>query len=107
LPPRFENLVGALGGMDESVPNKSSFTRARQRLGAFSADDQEAAPMTHPRPGGSAIVDGQGTARSVGSPVPAAARRRRPTRNLLQPSWSHASSLPLVVAKPAREDFSL
>ncbi|MGP4105237.1 transposase domain-containing protein [Nonomuraea sp. KM90] len=29
-----ENLVGALGGMDQSVPNKSSFTRARQRLGA-------------------------------------------------------------------------
>ena len=29
-----ENLVGALEGMDEAVPNKSSFTRARQRLGA-------------------------------------------------------------------------
>jgi hypothetical protein len=29
-----ENLVGALGGMDEAIPNKSSFTRARQRLGA-------------------------------------------------------------------------
>ena len=28
-----ENLVGALGGLDESVPNRSSFTRARQRLG--------------------------------------------------------------------------
>jgi hypothetical protein len=28
-----ENLVGALGGMDETVPNRSSFTRARQRLG--------------------------------------------------------------------------
>ena len=28
-----ENLVGAFGGMDESIPNKSSFTRARQRLG--------------------------------------------------------------------------
>ena len=28
-----ENLVGALGGMDERVPNRSSFTRARQRLG--------------------------------------------------------------------------
>jgi len=29
-----ENLVGALDGMDETIPNKSSFTRARQRLGA-------------------------------------------------------------------------
>ena len=29
-----ENLVGALGPMGEAVPNKSSFTRARQRLGA-------------------------------------------------------------------------
>jgi hypothetical protein len=29
-----ENLVGALDEMDEAVPNKSSFTRARQRLGA-------------------------------------------------------------------------
>ncbi|MGP4092687.1 IS4 family transposase [Streptomyces sp. KR55] len=29
-----ENLVGALGEMDQSVPNKSSFTRARQQLGA-------------------------------------------------------------------------
>ena len=29
-----ENLVGALAGMDEAIPNKSSFTRARQRLGA-------------------------------------------------------------------------
>jgi hypothetical protein len=28
-----ENLVGALGGMGEAVPNRSSFTRARQRLG--------------------------------------------------------------------------
>ncbi|MCX5205810.1 IS4 family transposase [Streptomyces sp. NBC_00237] len=28
-----ENLVGALDGMDETIPNKSSFTRARQRLG--------------------------------------------------------------------------
>ena len=29
-----ENLVGALEGLDEAIPNKSSFTRARQRLGA-------------------------------------------------------------------------
>jgi Insertion element 4 transposase N-terminal len=29
-----ENLVGALEGMDEAIPNKSAFTRARQRLGA-------------------------------------------------------------------------
>jgi hypothetical protein len=29
-----ENLVGALGEMDQSAPNKSSFTRARQQLGA-------------------------------------------------------------------------
>src|SRR6266478_835382 len=29
-----ENLVGALEGMDEAIPNKCSFTRARQRLGA-------------------------------------------------------------------------
>src|ERR1700730_15390667 len=28
-----ENLVGALEGMDEAIPNRSSFTRARQRLG--------------------------------------------------------------------------
>jgi hypothetical protein len=28
-----ENLVGALGEMDMSIPNRSSFTRARQRLG--------------------------------------------------------------------------
>jgi hypothetical protein len=28
-----ENLVGALGGLDESIPNRSSFTRARRRLG--------------------------------------------------------------------------
>lgn len=28
-----ENLVGALEGMDEAIPNKSSFTRARKRLG--------------------------------------------------------------------------
>ena len=26
--------MGALEGMDEAIPNKSSFTRARQRLGA-------------------------------------------------------------------------
>jgi transposase IS4-like protein/DDE family transposase len=29
-----ENLVGALEPMDEAVPNRSSFTRGRQRLGA-------------------------------------------------------------------------
>jgi len=29
-----ENLAGALEGMDEAIPDKSSFTRARQRLGA-------------------------------------------------------------------------
>ena len=29
-----ENLVGALEGMDEAIPARSSFTRARQRLGA-------------------------------------------------------------------------
>ena len=29
-----ENLAGALEGMDEAIPNRSSFTRARQRLGA-------------------------------------------------------------------------
>jgi len=29
-----ENLVGVLEGMDEAIPNRSSFTRARQRLGA-------------------------------------------------------------------------
>jgi hypothetical protein len=29
-----ENLVGSLEGMDEAIPNRSSFTRARQRLGA-------------------------------------------------------------------------
>ena len=29
-----ENLVGALEGMDEAIPDRSSFTRARQRLGA-------------------------------------------------------------------------
>jgi hypothetical protein len=29
-----ENLVGALGEMDQSIPNKSSITRARQQLGA-------------------------------------------------------------------------
>ncbi|MFC4517761.1 IS4 family transposase [Streptomyces ehimensis] len=29
-----ENLVGTLGEMDRSIPNKSSFTRARQQLGA-------------------------------------------------------------------------
>ncbi|MFJ4740807.1 transposase domain-containing protein [Streptomyces sp. NPDC088775] len=29
-----ENLVGALGEMDQSVPNKSSFARARQQLGS-------------------------------------------------------------------------
>ncbi|MFD8726348.1 IS4 family transposase [Streptomyces sp. NPDC059629] len=29
-----ENLVGTLGRMDQSIPNKSSFTRARQQLGA-------------------------------------------------------------------------
>src|SRR5579859_7534546 len=29
-----ENLAGALEGMDEAVPDGSSFTRARQRLGA-------------------------------------------------------------------------
>ncbi|WP_414170573.1 IS4 family transposase [Streptoverticillium reticulum] len=28
-----ENLVGALEGMDETIPNRASFTRARQRLG--------------------------------------------------------------------------
>src|SRR5579859_156259 len=28
-----ENLVGALEGMHETVPNRASFTRARQRLG--------------------------------------------------------------------------
>jgi len=28
-----ENLVGALDGMDEAIPNKSNFTRARARLG--------------------------------------------------------------------------
>src|SRR5215472_929360 len=29
-----EDLAGALEGMDEAIPNKSSFTRARRRLGA-------------------------------------------------------------------------
>src|SRR5215467_30579 len=29
-----EDLVGALEGMDEAIPDRSSFTRARQRLGA-------------------------------------------------------------------------
>src|ERR1700746_627497 len=29
-----ENLVGSLEGMDEASPDRSSFTRARQRLGA-------------------------------------------------------------------------
>src|ERR1700722_7540904 len=29
-----ENLGGGLEGMDEAIPNRSSFTRARQRLGA-------------------------------------------------------------------------
>jgi hypothetical protein len=29
-----ENLVGALEGVDEAIPNRSSFTQARQRLGA-------------------------------------------------------------------------
>jgi hypothetical protein len=29
-----ENLVGTLGQLDQSIPNKSSFTRARQQLGA-------------------------------------------------------------------------
>ena len=29
-----ENLVGGIGGMAGSIPNKSSFTRARQRLGS-------------------------------------------------------------------------
>jgi Insertion element 4 transposase N-terminal/Transposase DDE domain len=29
-----ENLVGALEGMEEAIPDRSSFTRARQRLGA-------------------------------------------------------------------------
>ncbi|MFE2188642.1 transposase domain-containing protein [Streptomyces sp. NPDC059455] len=29
-----ENLVGAMGEMDQAVPNKSSFTRARQQLGS-------------------------------------------------------------------------
>src|ERR1700730_316631 len=29
-----EHLVGALEGMDEAIPARSSFTRARQRLGA-------------------------------------------------------------------------
>jgi hypothetical protein len=29
-----ENLVGALEGMDGAIPDRSSFTRARQRLGA-------------------------------------------------------------------------
>ena len=29
-----ENLVGALEGMYEAIPNSSSFTRARQRLRA-------------------------------------------------------------------------
>lgn len=28
-----ENLAGALEGMDEAIPDKSSFTQARQRLG--------------------------------------------------------------------------
>src|SRR5262249_4970426 len=28
-----ENLVGAIPGMGDAIPNRSSFTRARQRLG--------------------------------------------------------------------------
>ena len=32
-----ENLAGALEGMDEAIPNRSSFTRARQRLGCRGA----------------------------------------------------------------------
>ncbi|WP_374205186.1 transposase domain-containing protein [Streptomyces sp. TRM72054] len=28
-----ENLVGAIAGMDDHIPNKASFTRARERLG--------------------------------------------------------------------------
>src|SRR5260370_19017093 len=32
-----ENLGGALEGMDEAIPARASFTRARQRLGAWGA----------------------------------------------------------------------
>lgn len=30
-----KNLAGALEGMGEAIPDKSSFTRARQRLGRY------------------------------------------------------------------------
>src|SRR5260370_10464204 len=47
-----ENLVGALEGMDEAIPNKSSFTRARQRLGAGGLEAAVARPAGPVAPAG-------------------------------------------------------
>ncbi len=48
-----ENLVGALEGMEEAIPNRSSFTRARQRLsaGVIEAVFRLRWPGRWPRPG--------------------------------------------------------
>ena len=58
-----ENLVGALEGMDEAIPNKSSFTRARQRLGAEVIEAvfrRLAGPVAPALPGGGVLAGDAG-----------------------------------------------
>src|SRR5260370_5550999 len=60
-----ENLVGALEGMDEAIPNKSSFTRARQRLGAGVIEAvfrRLAGPVAPASPDGAVYRGGPGAA---------------------------------------------
>src|SRR5260370_24161074 len=45
-----EDMVGALEGMDEAIPDKSSFTRARQRLGAGGVEAVFRPPVPAGRP---------------------------------------------------------
>src|SRR2546429_9852348 len=60
-----ENLVGALEGMDEAIPDRSSFTRARQRLGAGVMEAvfrRLARPVAPAGPGGGVLGGGRGGA---------------------------------------------
>ena len=78
-----ENLVGALEGMDEAIPNRSSFTRARQRLGAgvMEALFRRLAGPVAPAGLAGAFWRGCGWPRWTGSPSTCRTRRRTGPRS--------------------------
>ena len=79
-----ENLVGALEPMDEAVPNRSSFTRARQRLGAepLEAVFRQAGRACGPgQPGAARSGGGCGWRRWTGSRWTCRTRRRTGPRS--------------------------